>query len=165
MFENFRPVEIISILKQFSEKHNFQTVISIPWHALQEPSLQLRALGNALRGISMCHSNKHVQQTIQIWGRLNYICTSFFQQFQPNPQQWEQPSGSSWVSRFQGWGMHLHPNTLPWNPGITGESERGSLEAASPRDHPAQVQCRIKEPESAWKISLFLLTWIMAKSF
>lgn len=69
-------------------------------------------------------------------------------------------------SRFQGRGMHFHPDTLPWNPGMQqGGSERGSLAAASPRDHPAQVQSRIKAPESAGKILLFLLTWIMAKTF
>lgn len=42
-------------------------------------------------------------------------------------------------------------------PGIQGCSrtsrgdQRGSLAAASPRDHPAQVQCTTKAPESAWK--------------
>lgn len=54
-------------------------------------------------------------------------------------------------SRFQGCGMHLYPDTPPWNPGMQqGRSERGSLAAASPRDHPAQVQCR-KSTWISWK--------------
>lgn len=89
----------------------------------------LRALGKALWGISTCHSKKHIQLSIKIQRRLNYICTSFFHKFKPNPQQWEQPLGSTWV-QISGpcdappsWYTALEPRHAV---GLPGGSERGS---------------------------------------
>lgn len=121
-------------LKQFSEKYNFETKISIPLQGLQESTLQLRALGKALQGISTCHTNKHVQQSIKIQGKLNYICTSFFQEFKPNPEQREQPLGSTWV-QISGlwaappcWYLALESRHAAGLPGGIREGQPGSCQ-------------------------------------
>lgn len=129
----FDQLESFHILNQFSGKPNFQTIISIPCHALQEPSSQLRAAGKAQWGISMCRSNKHVQQSIKIQGRLNYICTSFFQEFQPNPQQWEPPLGSTWVQISGLWDAPLSWYTTLESRHAAGEIREGQPGSCQPK--------------------------------